>query len=169
MSDIIVAEKNDNKNLGYLDLSGAIGSLGQIDAMDILPPLLGGTVALGTTILVRKYGKTKPKLVEYAPLIGAAAGIVGSIPLYWWRGPRAVIAGAVTGVIVGGGLFAFEKVSTSEWALSGIGQRHVVRRLPGRVGSFHAVQTNTGMAAANVPTAMSPGGFDLEGFGANPT
>jgi len=46
---------------------------------------------------------------------------------------------------------------------------HVVRRrLPGRVGSFHAVQTNTGMAAMNMPTAVSPGGFDLMGFGGNP-
>jgi hypothetical protein len=168
MSDIIVAKKNDDKNLGYMDLSGAVGSLGQIDAMDILPPLLGGTVALGATILVRKYGKTKPNLVTYAPLIGAAAGIVGSIPLYWWRGPRAVIAGAVTGVIVGGGLFAFEKISTTNWALAGIG-RHVVRRLPGQVGSFVNVQTNTGMPALNQPTAVSPGGFDLSGFGANVT
>ena len=86
--------------------------------MDVLPPLLGGTVSIGATILVRKYGKTKPNLVKYAPLIGAAAGVVGSIPLYWWRGPRAVISGAVTGVIVGGGLFAFEYVSQTQWAAS---------------------------------------------------
>ena len=169
MSDIIVAEKNDNQNLGYLDLSGAVGSLGQIDAMDVLPPLLGGTVAIGATILVRKYGKDKPRLVKYAPLLGAAAGVVGSIPLYWWRGPRAVISGAVTGVIAGAGLFAFEYVSQTQWALSGLG-RHVVQRLPGMAGYDAAYSPNNPGMMINVPpTAQSPGGFDLSGFGANVT
>lgn len=168
MSDFIIGKKEDDNNLGYLDISGAVGSLGQIDAMDVLPPLLGGTVALGTTILVRKFGKAKPNLLKYAPLIGAAAGVAGSIPLYWWRGPRAVIAGAVTGVIVGGGLFAFELLSSSQWMLSGFG-RTVVQRLPGNVrGMTVAHSPNRPGARINVqPTAVSPGGFDIASFGAS--
>lgn len=165
MSDII-AQKNDDLELGRVGkVSTAVGSLGQIQAMDVLPPLLGGTVAIGTTLLVRKFGKTKPRLVEYAPLIGAGAGVLGSVPLYWWRGKKAVISGAVTGAVAGVGLFAFERVSATSWMTSGLG-RHVVktnRRLPG-TGAMHVVESSRG-SARSVPTAQSPGSFDLDGFG----
>ena len=162
MSDIIMNKSEES--IGYLGVTNAFGSLGNIKAMDVLPPLIGGTVAVAGTLFTRKFGKTRPALVQYAPLIGAGAGILGSIPLYWWRGPRAVISGAVTAAVLGGGLFAFERLSGTAY-FSGIGM-HQVKRLRGMRGT-HIV---TGAPGANVPaTAKAPGGFDLTGFAATPT
>lgn len=171
MTDII-ARKDDQSDLGRIGkVSGALGSLGRMRAVDVLPPLLGGTISIGTTLLVRKYGKSKPNLMKYAPLLGAGAGILGSVPLYWWRGYKAVISGAVTGAVAGVGLFAFERASQTQWmTTAGIG-RYVVttrnrRQLPGQVRGTHIVESPHSQGRVQ-PTAESPGGFDLSGFGAN--
>lgn len=167
MSDIMV--KKNGTDIGYRrswGLKGAVGSLGRIEAMDILPPLVGGTVALGGTILMRKFGTKFPTLVKYAPLVGAGIGIAASIPLYWWRGQRAVISSAVTAALLGGGLFAFEKISSSTWMVSGMyyADRSNVR-------GMHLI--DGGHGGRVLQTAQVPGGvasaMDVSAFGATVT
>jgi hypothetical protein len=168
MNDEIIVKK-EGTDIGYrrsYGLKGAIGALGKIEAIDLLPPLVGGTVALGTTILARKFGGAYPTLVNFAPLAGAGAGILASIPLFWWRGKKAVISGAVTSVLIGGGLFAFEKISGSSWMLSGI---HYASRQ--QMQGYYEVDGGYGGYA--LPTAQVPGGvasaMDTTAFGANVT
>lgn len=164
-----IAVKKNGIDVGYRrswGIKGALGSLGRIEATDILPPLVGGTVALGGTILVRKFGSQYPNLVKYAPLAGMGIGVVASIPLYWWKGHKAVISSAVTAVLLGGGLSLFETISSSTWMVSGM---YYADR--SRVAGTHLIDGGYGGQA--LPTAQVPSpvasAMDVEAFGATVT
>jgi len=147
----------------------AFGALGSMEAMDILPPIAGGVAAIGVTLLCRKFGRSKPNVMKYAPLIGAGAGVLVSLPLYYWRGQPAFVSSAVTAAVVGGGLFAYEKLSSTQWAMGLIQTKVMPRRaaLKGhhvqKVSGVHLVEGgNNGKVP---PTAKAPGPFNPEGFG----
>ena len=149
-SDVVLAKSpdGDNGNLGYFDINDveqALGSFGNMEAADVLSPLVGGSAAIASTLLIRRYsGNTN--LRKYAPLISAGAGVVASIPLYWWAGQKAVISGGMTAAVVGVGLFAFEYVGA--------------KLNSGATGLIDATKMGEIVSSAGTPrlTANVPGG-----------
>ena len=169
MSDIII-RKDDNIDVGRRGgfLSGPLGAIGNISAMDIVPPLAGGLVTFGGTLLIRKFGKKYGTLVNYAPLLGAMGGALMSLPMHMWRGQAALISCLVTSVVTGAGLFAFEKLSATTWAMSGV---HAVSRSRMRgVGAQHLLEGASGqvMPTSQVPRQVKSA-MDVTAFGATPT
>jgi hypothetical protein len=94
------------------------GSIGVgLDAF--LPPAVGGTAAMGTTLMLRGFvkpyqrdedeaiqydeaGKAKENFAfKHAGLIGAGAGIVGSAVLGPFRGWGSALSGAITAALTG--------------------------------------------------------------------
>lgn len=171
MEDKIV-RKDDNMDVGRRRsgmLSGAMGAIGKIDAVDIIPPLTGGLVTFGGTLLIRKFGKNYPTLRSFAPLLGAAGGALASLPMHMWKGQPALISCLVTSVLTGAGLWAFEKVSATEWAMAGV--HSVSRSRLSGVGATHLLEGGRGgrvqptsRVPANVKSSM-----DVTAFGANVT
>jgi len=163
-ADVILAKGQEGEDVGYFDITevqDAVGSIGRIEAPDVVAPLLGGSLAIGATLLTRRYS-TSANLTKYAPFVGAAAGIVGSIPLYFWGrgGEKAVISGAMTSAAVGGGLFAFEWLASNYLAGGETGLISAERRLGEAVASGGGANL---LPAARVPAAMRPA-IDVEAF-----
>lgn len=172
MSDVItrkVGGSDIGRSSSYYEnaVVSAVGSLADIDALDIVPPLLGGAVAGGATLLLRRFfGSTRPTLWKWAPALGALAGVVGSIPLYWWRGSKAVVSGAVTSVVTGGLLLGMEFAKEKGWSgsspTSGI---HVLE--VNRKGVGMPVAQGGGAKAlpsARIPRKVAPA-IDYTAFG----
>lgn len=157
-NDSILVPKDGNGDVGYLQVSRAVGALGNVQSTDVVPPLVGGASALLTTLLVRRFNKNRATysqgLQDNAPLIGAVGGVVFSIPLYWWK-RSAVVSGAVTGAITGLGLYAYEKILGTQWynplpatATQGMG-----------LLSAQSARPMLGAAMPNIiPTAVAPRG-----------
>lgn len=170
MGDIIV-RKDDNIDVGRRGgfLSGPLGAIGNIGASDIIPPLAGGLVTFGGTLLIRKFGKNYPTLHSFAPLLGAAGGALMSLPMHMWRGQQAMISCLVTSVMTGAGLWAFEKVSATAWAVSGM--YNVSRSRMRGVGAQHLLEGGRGgrvQATSRVPANVRSA-MDVSAFGANVT
>lgn len=132
--DIAMVEKTEGENLGYFDIGEvgkAMGALKGIGMSDVIPPLVGGVGAIVTTLLIRKFTKadTNSFLFKWASVGGVLGGVLVSIPLYWVYGKAGVVKGALGGLVVGGGLLAYEKLEG--WALSGMGALSVTRRMRG--------------------------------------
>ena len=163
-SDTVLAQGTDGKDLGYFDISevqNALGSLRGLTDMDrILPPLVGGSTALLGTLLVRKFVTDKASLaVKVAPLIGAGAGVLVSLPLHKIYGPEGMVSGALTSLLVGGGMFAYEKLSTLP-AFNGVGLVNVQRRLGAVVVNGGGARVrSTANVPANVGSAMDVHAF----------
>jgi len=178
MSDLII-RNDDNIDVGARrgGLAGAFGSLGRLQTTDIVPPLLGGVASFGSTLLVRRFGTKYPSLYTWAPMIGAGVGVLASVPLYWARGfgSKAVISGSVTSIVTGLGLWAFEKISATNWMAGGTKGIHYAsrrRQMAGRgLGATHIVQGSPGARA--LPTSAVPrpaaSAMDVTAFGATPT
>lgn len=123
--DELVAS-GDGRSTGFLSVkkvAGTFGFLGDVKAPDVLPPLVGGSATILTTLLIRKFAKNSPRASAYAPLIAIPVGILASAPLAWWGkgGRKAMISGSLTAAVVGVGVFAFEKATASAWMTSGMG------------------------------------------------
>ena len=175
-NDTVMAKGTDGKELGYFDISevqNALGSLRGLTDMDrILPPLVGGTTALLGTLLVRKFVVDKTSMaVKAAPLIGAGAGVLVSLPLYKIYGPEGMVSGALTSLLVGGAMFGYEKLSTLP-VFNGIGLPYVQHVRGGglrpppqqRLGAVVAQGGgarvhSTANVPANVGSAMDVGAF----------
>jgi len=164
-SELIQAKGTDGASLGYFDVaevSDALGSLKGIASMEkILPPLIGGSVALLGTLLVRKFVADKTSaLIRFAPAIGAGAGILASIPLYWVYGREGVVSGALTAAMAGGAILAFEELKDKA-AFNGLGLINVQRKRLGAIaqgGGARIPQTS------NVPGRISAA-MDVAAFG----
>lgn len=154
-----IVMKIDDTDVGNI-VSQGVGALGRIDSQDIVPPVLGGVVTFGSTLLIRKFGKTNPGVVKYAPLIGIVPGTVISMLLVKWGGKKAVIAGTAASAVVGAGLYAYERISMTAWATSGLGYTAVSeqRRLRG-IGEARVEQIRGRGPMRVLPTTNMPGGM----------
>jgi hypothetical protein len=168
-----IVKKTDETDVSGM-VSQGIGALGRIESTDVIPPVLGATLTFGSTLLIRKFAKTKPSVVKYAPIIGAGIGVVGSMTLSKWGGKKAVTVGALTSVAAGVGLFAYERISVTTWAASGI---FASKRVSGRGVGEARLEGGRGRVQ---PTAFLPpgmawpnrgqvGAIDVTAFAANPT
>lgn len=167
--EIIEAKATDGASLGYFDVaevSDALGSLKGIASVEkILPPLIGGSVAILGTLLIRKFVADKTSsLVRFAPAIGAGAGVLASIPLYWVYGQEGVMSGALTSVMAGGAILAFQELKDMP-VFNGLGLVSMQRKRLGAIaqgGGARIPQT------ANVPGRISSA-MDVAAFGGKPT
>lgn len=129
---------------------------------DALPVVLGGLLAVGTTVLVRKmvptvvaavapatgaagFGTLSAGLVRFAPLLGMAVGSLAGLGLVYGAGKRtagtAMMASAVT---VGGAVWGAEKLSgvagfgaiVPEYGMMGLGANMPI--MPGGVNGLGA-------------------------------
>lgn len=158
VDDIAVAKK-DGDSLGYFDIgevTRAMGSLGKIGMADVVPPLVGATGAVLTTLLIRKFVTNPDSLIlKWAPVGGALGGVLASIPLYWFYGKQGVIKGALVGAAVGGGLLAVEKLSGTSFfsGVSGMGLLNIERRQNPRLGV--AVASGPGLRPARMGNTVA--------------
>jgi len=80
----------------------------------VLPPLLGGGVAILTTVGIRHLmeptSETQVQIARFAPYIGAASGVVTALALAWTTGQPAAASAAATVAVVTLGF------ALSEWA-----------------------------------------------------
>jgi hypothetical protein len=178
-----VYAKGDD-HLGYStveEVTDALGSLGDISVDNVVPPLVGGFGTIASTLLIRKFAATRPKVVRWAPAIAILPGTLLSIPLYWWKGGSAVASGAVTSAVTGLGLTLMEWAVVQPWmqpAIEGLGLTAVKRK---RLGEAVAVQprqlrsgrTSVARSARIRPTASVPAGaagaIDTAAFAGSPT
>ena len=178
-NDSVLVPKTDGEDVGYLQVTKAVGALGDVQAVNTIPPLVGGASALLTTLLIRKFnegrqvdpntglGGRSEALNKNAPLIGAIGGVACSIPLYWWKRKAAVISGAVTGAVTGVGLYAYERALESAWyaslpsATSGVGLLSAQQRRRPALGAMLPRVKPTAAAPRGVRAAM-----DVTAFGA---
>jgi len=166
VDDDIAVVKQDEQKLGYFDIgevTKAMGALGGIGLSDIIPPLVGGTAAVLTTLLIRKFVKNPESIIlRFAPVGGILGGVLASIPLYWLYGKAGVIKGALGGAVVGGGLLAFDKLKDST-IFSGMGLLNVQRRMRGVGTLVSAGGSSRALQSAKVPSgigsAMDVGAF----------
>ena len=168
-SDFVIADGSGDQNMSGLG-SMAMGMLGGIDPIsDIAPMALGTAGALGATILMRKFVDPTSPVQEFAPLIGSLGGVALSVPLAWTSGGTpAAVRGALYGVAVGGGLFAWEQMRKRGFVsgVSGLGLIDVQRRQLGApVASGGGARV---LPTANVPRQVKPA-MDIAAFGARPT
>ena len=167
--EIIMAKSSDGADLGYFNISevsDAIGALGGMQVSDILPPLVGGTAAIFGTLFVRKFIKNQSsKVHRFAPALGAGIGVAASIPLYWVYGPKGVVSGALTSVVTGGAIMAFQELKDRP-AFNGMGLLNVQRKqLAGPMAyGGGATMKSTARVPAGVGSAM-----DVKNFGGNST
>lgn len=88
-----------------------LSGLQNVGAADIIPPVVGGSGAVLSTVVATKWGgKISPKIPEMAPLAGAVGGALLSLPLLWWKGSQAAIQGMITSGLVGIALYAVPKL-----------------------------------------------------------
>lgn len=155
VDDDIAVVKQDEDKLGYFDIgevTKAMGALGGIGLSDVIPPLVGGTAAVLTTLLIRKFVKNPESIIlKYAPVGGILGGVLASIPLYWLYGKAGVVKGALGGAVVGGSLLAFDKLKDTA-LFSGLGLLNMQRK---RVGALVAA----GGGARALQSAKVPGGI----------
>lgn len=89
------------------------GNFGSITSMDVwLPPLVGGGLAMGGTLILRAFvpeykegvpvtEENKNWAFKYAGVIGAGIGVLGSVVLGPFRGWGAAVAGGINAVLTG--------------------------------------------------------------------
>lgn len=170
-ADVAVA-KTDEESMGYFDIgevTKAMGALGSIGMSDIIPPLVGGTAAVLTTLLIRKFVKDPESIIlKFAPVGGILGGVLASVPLYWIYGKAGVIKGALGGAVVGGSLLAFDKLKEVAF-FNGLGLLNVQRKQMGRLG----VAVSSGKGSRILPSARVPAGIgsamDVGAFAHGPT
>ena len=110
-----------------------LSGLGAMGAADVVPPIVGGSGAVLSTVAATKWGgKISPKIPEMAPLAGAVGGALVSLPLLWWKDSSAALQGMLTSALVGLALWAVPRIQ--QYALSGV----VVRPYGQRMGAFTA-------------------------------
>jgi hypothetical protein len=124
------------------------GSLGQLGADAVAPPLLGGGAAALTTLALRYFvdpmqGTTQQALVRWAPLFGLATGSIASLALYMMGGSRDGARNAMQGFLGAAVVAGF-----------GLGADFILKE---KGGSLVAAVT------ATAPAALPAG---TEGFGA---
>jgi hypothetical protein len=110
-----------------------LSGLGAMGAADVVPPVVGGSGAVLSTVAATKWGgKISPKIPEMAPLAGAVGGALLSLPLLWWKDSQAAIQGMLTSGLVGLALWAVPRIQ--QQMLKGV----VVRPYGQRMGLFEA-------------------------------
>jgi len=106
---------------GFRGLKG-LGNLRRPGAMrEIVPPVVGGVLALGTALGIRAFVRPETpamaKLYEYAPLAGIGAGALGGVALYaMTRSSSPAMSASLAAALVGGGLFASEALNAQRAA-----------------------------------------------------
>lgn len=116
-SDVLVK----GRTLGSLGavIPEMLSGLGAMGSGDIVPPVVGGSGAVLSTVAATKWGgKISPKIPEMAPLAGAVGGALLSLPLLWWRDSQAALQGMLTSGLVGLALWAVPKIQ--QQMLSGV-------------------------------------------------
>lgn len=106
---------------GYRGLKG-LGNLRRPGAMrEIVPPVIGGVLALGTALGIRAFVKPETpamaKLYEWAPLAGVGAGALGAGALFaMTRSGGPAVSAMLSAGLVGGGLLASEALNAQRAA-----------------------------------------------------
>jgi len=173
-ADVLLAKTDDaSERTGYFDIqeveSALMGLTDVFDARNIVPALVGSTATFGTTLALR-YFSGNPTVTKYAPLIGAAGGLLLSVPMYWWGpdGSRSMAQSAAFSLMVGGGLFAYEWASgkyLGAGANGGTGLLAASRRMGEAVASGSGARV---MPTAAVAPQLRPA-IDTAAFGARPS
>lgn len=109
--DIDLVPRSDN-DLGAFTVKKLAGiGYAAMDSSVVVPILVGGLGSAAGFLAARKWGsKLSPYISDFAPIPGALAGVLVSLPLAWWKGPKAAATGAVTSVVVGAAIFGIEKL-----------------------------------------------------------
>lgn len=109
----MVPRTNDDLGAFTVKRLSGIGSA-MLDTSTIVPILVGGLGSTAGFLAARKWGyKLSPYVSDFAPLVGAGAGVLLSLPLAWWKrgGKKAAATGAITSIVVGGAIFGLEKLN----------------------------------------------------------
>jgi hypothetical protein len=98
------------KGLGQLKLKGM--------ARDVVPPVVGSVLTMGTALGIRAYlrpepGTTSALVYRWAPAIGVGAGVLGAAAMYMVGGSGPASSAALTSIIQGGVLIAMEKLNAA--------------------------------------------------------
>jgi hypothetical protein len=85
----------------------------------IVPATTGAIVTLGSTLGMRAAlkpmsGTASATLYRWAPGLGVIAGLVAAAAMYLMGGTKAAVQGAVSSVIVGGGVLALDALNSSK-------------------------------------------------------
>lgn len=105
-----MAKRRRRKGVGQTITIRRMRGLGQLKNPrsfmgSALPPVLGGGIT-GLAVLATRYwakpseGETPKMLFKWAPLVGLAAGGLGSLALYWLGGAPAAISSFSTSLLV---------------------------------------------------------------------
>jgi hypothetical protein len=110
VSEDILVKDNGNHNMGLV-VPEPLSGLADIRADEFAWPAFGaGAAGLGA-LIARKWGyQLHAKIPEFAGLVGAAIGVLASIPLYWAKGQAAMTQAAVSSVLVGLSIYGLPKV-----------------------------------------------------------
>lgn len=129
----------------------AIGAIADMKMEDMAGPVVGGLGTVLGTLAARKWGGSlHASIPEYAPIVGILGGILLSLPLYSWKGKKAMLSGVYSSIVVGVAMWG-APVLANKLEISGLGEL-VASQLQGLnvlSGGF-AVNPTT-----NVPAAMS--------------
>lgn len=110
-NDIDMIPRSDDDLGAYVvkPLSGLGAAM--LDSSTVVPILVGGLGGAAGFLAARKWGsKLSPYISDFAPIPGALVGVLVSLPLAWWKGPKAAATGAIASVVVNGAIFGIEKM-----------------------------------------------------------
>jgi len=137
-NDIDIVPRNSNDNLGAY-VANPLSGLGaaMLDTSTVVPILVGGLGGAAGFLVARKWGsRISPYVSDFAPVTGALAGVLVSLPLAWWRGPREAATGAVASVVVNAAIFGLEKMSL----MGAYSARRIGAYTAKRIGAYTAQQ-----------------------------
>lgn len=134
--DMIPRSNDDLGAFVVKPLSGLGAAM--MDSSTVVPILVGGLGSAAGFLAARKWGyKLSPYVSDFAPIPGALAGVLLSLPLAWWKGPSAAATGAVTSVVVGAAIFGIEKLGSMTGAYTA---KRIGAYTAKRIGAYTAQQ-----------------------------
>ncbi len=122
-----------------------------MDSSTVVPILVGGLGSAAGFLVARKYGaRLSPYISDFAPVSGAVAGSLLSLPLAWWKGSGAAATGVVTSVVVSAAIFGLEKMGATMGAYTA---KRIGAYTAKRIGAYTAER----VGALPVQSAVLPG------------